>query len=192
MLSPAGFRPFLFDNLVPMLTHDRKVQLVQELEDRFRRQQVLIFTNFGGISVAALTGLRRELGGVAAEFKVAKKTLLKRTLDALGIGVEPKALEGEIGVVFGYGDQVAALRATAKFSKLHETFRVLAGVLDGKILTAGEVLRIAQLPSRDELLGGVARVLCAPIQGLVNALQGNIKNLVVVIHQIIESQRPDA
>ncbi|MEK9166258.1 MAG: 50S ribosomal protein L10 [Patescibacteria group bacterium] len=173
-----------------MLTKSEKREVVEGLIDRFRRQRVSIFADFHGISVAKLSALRRELKKLGAEFKVAKKTLLKRALEASGAGgIEPKELAGEIGVIFGYEDQIAPAKAAAKFAKGNETFKVLKGILAGKVLEAKEVLALAKLPSREQLLTQLAYALHGPIQGLAMVLQGNIRNLVVVLHKINE-QKP--
>lgn len=167
-----------------MLNRQQKEKLVSELDDKFRRQRVSIFADLRGISVAKLSAFRRELKKIGAEFKVAKKTLLKRALDAVGIDIEPKKLEGELGIIFGYEDQVAPAKAAVIFSKGNETFKVLKGILEGKILETKDILALARLPSRGQLLAEIARALNSPIQGLVNALEGNIRNLVVVLNQI--------
>ena len=167
-----------------MLTKSEKIEVVAGLRERFGRQRVSVFTDIRGISVAKLSGLRRELRKIGAEFKVAKKTLLARALDAVGIAIAPKELAGEIGVIFGYEDQVAPAKAAAKFAKENETFKVLKGILAGKIIEATEVLALAKLPSRADLLGRLAYVLNAPLRSLANVLQGNMRNLVVVLNQI--------
>ena len=167
-----------------MLTRQQKEKLVAGLEDKFRRQRVSIFTDLRGISVAKLSAFRRELRKSGAELKMGKKTLLKRALDAVGINIEPKTLEGELGVIFGYEDQVAPAKAAAKFSKVNETFKVVKGILEGRILEAKDVLALARLLSREQLLAQVMRALNSPIQGLVRALAGNIRNLVVVLSKI--------
>lgn len=170
-----------------MQTRSEKENIVGELTDRFRRQRISIFTDIRGISVAKLAAFRRELKKLGAEFRVAKKTLLRRALEAAGPafgGIEPKRLEGEIGVIFGYEDQIAPAKAAAKFSKENETFKMLKGVLAEKILEAREVLALAKLPAREQLLGQLAFALDAPVQGLAIALAGNIRNLVVVLNKI--------
>ncbi len=167
-----------------MLSLSEKQKIVEELTERFRKQKVSIFADIHGIAVAKLTQFRRELKNVGAELKVAKKTLLARALEAVKIGIEPKTLAGELGVIFGYGDQIAPAKAAAKFAKENETFKVLAGFLEGKIMAAGEVLAFSRLPSRVELLGELAWALEAPLQNLATVLQGNLRNLVVVLSQI--------
>lgn len=167
-----------------MLTRQQKEKLVAGLKDKFLRQRVSIFTDLRGISVAKLSAFRRELKKIGAELKMGKKTLLKRALEAVGISIEPKALEGELGVIFGYEDQAAPAKAAAKFSKGNETFKILKGILEGKIMETKDILALARLPSREQLLAQVARAMNSPIQGLASALEGNIKNLVVVLSKI--------
>ncbi len=136
------------------------------------------------MSVAKLGQFRRELKKVGAEFKVAKKTFLRRVADALKLGVNPEELQGEVGVIFGYEDQAAPTKVIAKFGKANKTFKVLMGLLGGKVIEAAGVAALAKLPSREEMLAQVARAFNSPIQSLVNALSGNIKNLVVVLDKI--------
>lgn len=167
-----------------MLTRDQKSNVVSELTDRFNRQRISLFTDIRGISVSKLSLFRRELKKIGAEFRVAKKTLLARAMQSLAVGVEAKELEGEIGVIFGFEDQVAPAKLAVKFAKENETFKVLKGILDGKLIEGKAALALARLPSREQLLGQVASVLQAPIRNLAIVLQANIRNLAVVLNQL--------
>jgi len=172
-----------------MISRKDKTEIIEGLAERLGRQRIVIFTDIRGISVAALTRFRRELRHIGAELKVVKKTLLRRALDAAGPAfsgsIEPKReLDGEVAAIFGYEDQAAPAKAAAKFGKENKTFRFLKGVLGGKVLEADDIRALAKLPGRPELLGAVARALNAPLQGLVNVLQGNIRGLVVVLSQM--------
>ena len=171
-----------------MLRRSEKAKIIEGLQERFGRQKVSIFTDFRGINVGKLSLFRRELKKIGAEFKVAKKTFLKRALNALGIGLDPEELEGEIGVIFGYGDQVAPAKTAAKFAKENDTFKVLRGVLDGKVIEGKAAADLADLPSRGELLGQVASVLQAPIRNLAVVLQANVRNLAVVLIRVKETR----
>lgn len=172
-----------------MLTRDAKANLVQALRERFGRQRISIFSDIRGISVAALTRFRRDLKTADAELKVAKKTLMRRALAEAGITLDPKELEGEIGVIFGYGDQAEPARLAARFGKEQPTFRVLRGILGGTVVAGEELIAFAALPPRDILLAMLARAFQAPLQRLVNVLQGNIRNLVGVLSQITAKRR---
>lgn len=171
-----------------MLTHNQKNAIVAELAGRFSRQKISLFTDFRGISVSKLSQFRRELKKIGAEFKVAKKTLLKRAIAETKIDLEPKTLEGEIGVIFGYEDQVAPAQAAVKFGRENETFKILKGLLDGKVIEGRAALALAKLPTRAELLGQVASVLQAPIRNLAVVLEATIRNLAVVLNQVKEKK----
>lgn len=171
-----------------MRTKAQKAKIVEELTDRFKRQKIAIFSDFRGVSVAKSQALRRLLKKEDAEYKVAKKTLFDRALAETGVGTATKDMKGEIGVAFGYGDQVAPAKILAKFAKEAETFKILGGLLDGKFLSNKQVLAMARLPSREALLAQMAAVLAAPIRGLANGLWGNIRNLVIVLTKIKDSK----
>lgn len=171
-----------------MLSKSKKEEIVKELSEKFQKQKSAIFADFRGIGVNKLMLLRREMKKLGAEFRVAKKTFLRIALKSIGVEYDPKELDGEIGVIFGYEDQVAPAKAAVKFGKENETFKVLKGLLGGKLLDSKEVLALAKLPSREQLLAKLVWVLNSPVQGFYNVLQGNLRNLVVVLQKIKDNK----
>lgn len=171
-----------------MLTRNQKVSVVKELAEKLAKQKITLFADFRGISVKSLSALRRLLKKEQAEFKVAKKTLLDRALAEAGITAKTKDLEGQMSMTLGYGDPAAPAKTLVKFSRRHETFKLLGGVLEGKFLTAVQVIALAKLPGREVLVSQLGGILQAPLQGLVRVLQGNIKNLMVVLTKIKEQK----
>lgn len=171
-----------------MLTKQQKSKIVEDLVDKFKRQKIALFSDFRGISVAKLQTLRRLLKKTEGEYKIAKKTLIDRALANAEVQIKTKELEGEIGITFGYGDQAAPAKILLKFSKDNETFKILGGVLEGRILSAKDILTLARLPSREILLAQVAGALQSPIRGLAMVLQAHIRNFVIVLNKIIEWQ----
>ena len=167
-----------------MISKDQKGKIVEVLKEKFARQKIAIFSDFHGVSVAKFIALRRLLRKENAEFKVAKKTLFERALVESGKEMGVKALRGEIGVAFGYGDQVAPAKVLLKFSKEVETFKILGGLFDGRILSGAQVLALARLPGREVLLAQVVGGLSAPLRGLASVLQSNIRNLAFVLGQV--------
>ncbi len=166
------------------LTKAQKEETIKELVDKFKRKKVAIFSDFHGVSVTKSQALRRLLRQNQAEYKVAKKTLIDKALTQAGIEAKTKVLEGEIGVAFGYEDEVAPAKTLLKFSKENETFKILGGLLGNRLLNFQEVIAIAKLPSREVILSQVVGALSSPIRGLAIVLQGNIKNLVVILNKI--------
>ena len=171
-----------------MLNKDQKQKVADDLAERFRRQKIAFFSDFHGVSVAKIQALRRLLKKDEAEYKVAKKTLLDRALEKAGLKLKTKELQGEIGVTFAYGDEVAPAKTLSKFSRSNETFKILGGILGSRILTGKEILALAKLPPREVLLAQLLRVLQSPMRGLAIVLQGNIKNLVVVLSKIKDNR----
>lgn len=170
-----------------MLTKTQKAKIVEELSDGFKRQKIAIFSDFHGVSVTKFGPLRRSLKKTGAEFKVAKKTLFDRALTDAGLsGLSIKELKGEVGVTFGYEDQIAPARALVKFARENETFKLLAALLNGKTLSDKQVIALARLPNREVLLAQLAHVMQEPIRGLASVLQANIRNLAVVLNKMKE------
>ena len=171
-----------------MLTRSKKENIVKDLDDRFSRKKIAIFTNFHGISVSRAQILRRALKKDAAEYKVARKTLVDLALKNAGLDTSVKNLKAEVGIAFGYDDPSAPAKTLVKFCRENESFTVLGGILGGKIIAAGDVLMLARLPSREALLSQVVGALESPLRGLAAALGGNIKNLVVVLNRVKEKR----
>ena len=167
-----------------MLTKPQKKKIIEEISERFKKQKIAIFSDFRGVSVSKSQELRRGLKKGDGEFKVTRKTLFDRALEALGIDFSTKKLEGEIGVAFGYRDQVEPAKILAKFSKDNETFKILGGILDGRVVSKEQIVALSKLPSREAILSQLVGALSSPICGLATVLGGNMRNLVVVLNNI--------
>lgn len=181
--SLAFTAPILFV-IRRMLNKAQKQKIVEDLVDKFKRAKIAVFSDFHGVSVSKAQQLRRLLKKERAEYRVAKKTLFDRALEATGFSLKTKEMKGEIGVAFGYGDEIAPAKTLFKFSKGNETFKILGGFLGTRTLSDKEVFILAKLPSREVLLGQLLGMLQSPLRGLVTVLQGNIRNLVVVLSKI--------
>ncbi len=172
-----------------MITKKQKEEIVGELTKKFAEEKIAIFSRVHGVSVARLSVFRRELKKIGAEIKIAKKTLTQRAIDAANIPTKIKELEGEVGVIFGYQDnQTETAKLTQKFQKANETFKILLGLFDGKVISREQVLMLAKLPPREQLLAQLAGVLATPLRNIMNVLQGNQRNLVVVLQKIINNK----
>ena len=171
-----------------MLSRQKKEEVVGELIEKFKGQKVSIFSNFHGISVAKIQSLRRALKKDDAEYRVAKKTLIDRALAENGIPTGTKELEGEIGIAFGYSDEVLPARTLLKFSKENETFKIVGGILGGKIMGGKQMIALAKLPSREILLSQLVGVMAGPVRGLAVALQANIRGLALVLRKVIDQK----
>lgn len=168
----------------PMLTKSQKEKIVDDLAKKFAEEKIVIFSKIHKIPLQRLDDLRRKLKKIGAELKIAKKTLMKRAVEIAGLALDPKKLEGEVGIIFGYENQVETAKIVQKFKKENDTLQILAGLLDKKIISGADVVALAKLPSREQLLAMLAGTLVAPIRNLLNVFQGNQRKLVVVLTKI--------
>lgn len=167
-------------------TKIEKQQIVSDLTDQFKRQKAAVFVDFRGLDNKAIVGIRGKVRGEAMEYKVAKKTLLRRALKEAGLNELP-SFEGEIATVFGFEDEVSPARVLYGLQKKNDKLKILGGILENVFIGKDEVLALAKLPTKQELLARLVGTMNAPIQNFVYVLNGNIGNFVRVLHEI--SQR---
>jgi len=171
-----------------MLTRPQKEQLVKDLSAKIREGKVLIFSDYAGTTVAKMKNLRDELRKTDSSYKITKKKLIDLALKDAGIEASVLDLEGQIGIAIGKGDEVTAAKVLAKFAKENKNFKILQGVLESKVISVKDVMSLAMLPSKNELLAKLVGTINAPISGFVNALAGNIRGLVTALKGIADAK----
>jgi large subunit ribosomal protein L10 len=171
-------------------TRLQKSEILRTLKEKVKKSKSLFFARYSRMTVEESEKLRSDLRKESGEFLVAKKTLINLALADAGIkGVDAKTLEGQVGIIFGYGDEVAPVKEASKFIKEKEgKLEFLAGILEGKTLAAEEVKMLATLPSKTELYAKIVGSINAPVSGFVNALAGNLRNLVYVLKAVEEKK----
>ena len=169
-------------------TRQQKEEELALLKGKCADAKTAVFVDYTGTNVEGATQLRNNSREVGAEYLVAKKTLLSQAATEAVEGFDATSLHGNLGVLFGFGDEVAPARIAKNFSKTIESFTVLAGVMEGKFIDSTKVNQLADLPSRDELLAKVVGSLNAPISGFVNVLAGNMRGLVTALKGIADSK----
>lgn len=166
-------------------TKQQKQATVKSLTNGLKQARGLVFANFQGLTVAEMEELRRNCRKENIQFLVAKKTLVKRACADAGFGdIDPKAFAGGVASVIGLTDEVTPAKIVSTFAKDHELVKVFGGILEGKFINAAMVKNLAALPGKTELLSKLVGSLNAPVSGFVNALAGNLRNLVGVLNNI--------
>lgn len=149
-----------------------KVSTVAEISERFRNSNAAVITEYRGLTMAQLTELRRSLGGDTA-YTVAKNTLVKRAAAEAGVEGLDDLFVGPTAVAFVNGEPVDAAKALRDFAKAHPLLVIKGGLLDGRPLEADEVTRLADLDSREVLLGKLA-----------GAMKGTLTKAAVVLNAL--------
>lgn len=140
-----------------------KVAAVAKLTEKFSTADAAVLTEYRGLTVADLKTLRRSLGEDTT-YAVAKNTLTKLAAKEAGLdGLEEK-LVGPTAIAFIHGDIAAAAKGLRDFAKTNPNLVVKGGVMDGKILDAEAVKKLADLESREVLLAKLAGAMKGSMQ----------------------------
>ena len=165
-------------------TKEQKQEILQQLTENLAKQQAMVFVDFKGLGVKDISAFRKELKENDAQLLVGKKTLLQKALAEKGIEVDLKQMEGQIAVVFAYGNPLVAIKNTYTFAKANENLKIVGGYFENQIQETSLMIELASLPSKEELLARLTGTIAAPLSGLVTVLQGNTKGLLIALSAI--------
>lgn len=165
----------------------RKEAAVGELTEKLAGAKSLFLTDFAGLTVGEITRLRGELRKDGNTYAVVKNTLFKIAAGDLAAQLE-KYLAGPTGIVFAGEDPVAPAKALKTFSDTVKRVAVKAAYIDGQIVDAAQVDKLAKLPPKIELIASLVGTLANPLRGLVTVLSGNQSGLVRVLQKIAEQK----
>ena len=159
---------------------NQKKEEVKKLAEKMKEAKLILLTEYRGISVENDTTLRRDLRNVNAEYSIIKNNITRRALAECGIeGLEDK-LEGPTAVLLSNEDYLEPSKVIYNFSKDNEYYKIKGGVIEGKVMSAEEIITLAKLPSRETLLSMLA-----------GALLGNISKIAVALNEV-KKQKEEA
>lgn len=171
----------------------RKQELVASYKERFERSNgFVVFFNFQGIDALPLSELRAKIRSLGGEIVVGRNTLLYRAFGDTALVDHREIFVGPTASLFAYEDPVAVTKALVEFLK--ETFdkeykdRLKGGLISGKYMTPDDVVALAELPSREELVAKLLGVLMAPVTQLAMTLKAVPQKLVLVLKAIEEQK----
>ncbi|MCX6731389.1 MAG: 50S ribosomal protein L10 [Candidatus Parcubacteria bacterium] len=158
-----------------MLTKQKKGEIMKDLETGLKKAKIVVFVNFHGLNVAASHKLRKLLREIGVKYLVVKKTLVKKALEAVKFDGEMPEMEGELALAYSESDPLASAKALEDFAKKNKTIKLVGGVFENNYLNAEKIITLANIPSREILLGKLVYIINSPIQGLVVALNSIAK-----------------
>ena len=159
---------------------NQKKEEVQKLAEEMKEAKLILFADYRGITVEDDTQLRRNLRNANAKCRVIKNNITRRALAECGIeGLDDK-LVGPTVVILGNEDYLEPSKAVYDFSKGKDFYQIKGGVIEGKVMTAEEIITLAKLPSRETLLSMLA-----------GALLGNISKIAVALNEV-KKQKEEA
>lgn len=168
------------------ITRERKGELVSEYVEKLRRTQAVIVTEYRGLTTKQIQDLRRELRSSNTELLVAKNTLIARALTEVGMPAPETLFKGPTAVALCFAEVAAPAKALNKFARDSKVLVVKGGLMGQTSFNEAGVTQLADLPSREQLLGQVVGVMQAPLSSLVNVLAGTLRGLVNVLNARME------
>ena len=133
-----------------------KAAAVAELVEDFKAADATVVTEYRGLTVTAIKELRRSLG-LETKYKVAKNTLVKIAAKEAGVDVDDSLFAGPSAIAFVKGDAVTAAKSLKNFQKENPFLVIKGGVFEGKRVTTAEIMKLADLESREVLLAKIGR-----------------------------------
>ena len=152
---------------------NQKKEEVAKLAAEIKDAKLVLLVDYRGINVEDVTNLRTAVRNANASYRVIKNNITRRALAECGIEMDASVLEGPTAVIMTSEDYLEPTKAIYNFSKENEFYKIKGGVVEGKVMTAEEIITLAKLPSRDTLLSMLA-----------GALLGNISKLAVALDQV--------
>lgn len=152
---------------------NQKKEEVSKLAEKIKNAKIVLLTDYRGINVENVTTLRAELRNTNSEYKVIKNNIIRRALEECKIEGLEEQLIGPTAVIMNNEEYLDAAKTIYNFTKGNNYYKIKGAVIEGKVMTAEEVIALAKLPSRDTLLSMLA-----------GALLGNISKFAVALDQV--------
>ncbi|MEA2108558.1 MAG: 50S ribosomal protein L10 [Pseudomonadota bacterium] len=165
-----------------------KKAMVEYLSTQFSKAQAAFLTDYRGLDVEKLSGLRNKLEEQGAEYRVIKNTLAKIAAKGTIVEACSEYLQGPNAMALVYDDPAAAAKVLVDFVKQEKKLEVKVGVLGDSVLSAADIIHLASLPGKDVLRAQMLGTINAVPGGLVNVLSGVIRSLVQVLSAVQEAK----
>jgi large subunit ribosomal protein L10 len=178
-------------------SREQKKELLDDYREKINEAKALYFITAKSIPASEIIDVKKELYDLNSSYNVIKNTIFQLALEKEGIDKPDNIDSGQHGVVFAHEDSLSeAAKIIYEFIKKKNKEKELgleikAGILDKEPIAASQVNELAQLPSREQLLGQVVGTLNAPISGFVNALADNIKKFGYALNAV-KTQKSEA
>ena len=153
---------------------EQKQAVVADLAEMLKNSPAGVLVNYQGITVDADTKLRKALRESGVKYMVVKNYLTGRACDEVGLGDMKQYLSGMTAIAISENDPIAPAKVIKEYAEKVESFEILAGYLDGAVVTKDTVMSLADIPSKEVLIAKLLGSIKSPLYGFAYALQAII------------------
>lgn len=170
------------------MTRSEKAVIIEDIRERADRASFAAITDFKGMSVEELTGLRVRLREVDGEYHVVKNTLARIAFTDGKHAVIKDKFHENCGVAIAFEDPVQIAKALSDFAKQSKLFTLRCASLNGKELSAEQIEALAKLPGREQLLAQMLGTMNAVPTNFVSLFANMIRQLLYALKAIEEKK----
>lgn len=166
----------------------KKKATVKELEGLFGRSQVLIFTDYRGLTVSDITNLRRQLREKGVEYHVTKNTLTTLAAEHANMPGLEALLDGPTAIAFVGDDIPGATRVLTEFVRTSKILQIRGGLVGSSVLSSDQVGDLTKILPREQYIAKVIGAMQSPISGMVGVLAGVLRSVVTVMQAVADKK----
>jgi large subunit ribosomal protein L10 len=165
-----------------------KAAVVEEIRNKLDAADAAVLTEYRGLSVRAMAQLRGSLRPANTEYKVFKNRLARRAAEEAGLTDLLPLIGGPVAIAFVHGDAVPAAKALRDFGRTNPELVVKGGLLGPRVLTAADLVALADIPPRDQLLAQIAGTFQAPLTKAAGLFQAFTRNFAYGVRALIDER----
>lgn len=166
------------------MNKEEKIRVVSELQDKFQKATGIVFTDYRGLNVEEITGLRNVLRESSLEYRVIKNTLAKIAAEGTSVDSAKDILSGPVGIAVGYDDPVLLAKKVLEFSKKNNKLEIMGGIIEGGLCTPEQVKTISELPSREIQLSMLVGAMQSPLSKMASALNATLSRFIYALEAL--------
>jgi large subunit ribosomal protein L10 len=174
------------------ISKEKKEELVAQYKDLIGQSRALILTEYKGMAVNDMEGLRSKIREADGAFYVTKNTLLKLALEEAGTTVPEDLLIGQVATGFALGETPALAKILVNYADSADNLVIRGGIMETSILSKEQVESLAKLPSLEEVQAQIIGLISAPARNLATIVANGVRQVVNVVDAYAKSEEAEA
>lgn len=170
------------------ITKERKDMLLASYLELIQKSEAIFLTEYTGLSVKGMEGLRKEVRNANGIFRVTKNTLLDLALKQADKPSSSELLTGQLATGFALEEAPTLAKALVDFARKEDNFSLRGAVMGNELLSAEQVEALASLPTLDQLRGQIVGLISAPAQNLASAVASGVRQVINVVDAYAQSE----
>ena len=166
------------------MPNQKNIETVDSITSKFQEAAGIYFTDYLGLNVKDITELRSKFTADHVEFRVIKNTLGKLSAEKADLRDLKDVFDGPTAVALSYDDPTVPARIIKQFRKEHDLPELKAFIFEGKLMDKAAFDSVANLPSKEILLGKLVGGLSSPMSKFASMLRGSMSSFVNVLNNL--------